>query len=238
MSSTLQYGDMVRALGKAGATFVAHIASGATTTAIPLADLNLGSNNLANDLVLIQAGALGTGSVDTLITISSNTATVLTVPVLSAAPSAGYTVWIYRLATIQAVVTASDNIAQVGGVTVPSVGGVPSVPVTVEGPIPSGTNTIGNVALAGRFLTQSPVITVVTVGTTATLLPATPLSGRGVAWVRNAGQVPVMMCNADGSQSYTLNPGDSKPYFFGLAAVNLYAKVSTGTGTVEVEEWK
>ena len=118
MASTIQQGDLARALGKAGATFVAHIGPNATTTTIPLADLNLGSNNLAGDLVLIQAGALGSGSVDTLAVISSNTSTSLTVSsALSAAPAAGYAVWIYRIATIQADV--AENIAQVGGQNVP-----------------------------------------------------------------------------------------------------------------------
>jgi hypothetical protein len=156
MSSTLQYGDMVRALGKAGATFVAHIASGATTTAIPLADLNLGSNNLANDLVLIQAGALGTGSVDTLTTISSNTATVLTVPALAAAPSAGYTLWIYRLATIQAVVTASDNIAQVGGQNVLTYAGTPTIPTAGTVLTAMAEGSVASIAANGNIVSFTP----------------------------------------------------------------------------------
>jgi len=158
MASTIQQGDLARALGKAGATFVAHIGPNATTTTIPLADLNLGSNNLAGDLVLIQAGALGSGSVDTLAVISSNTSTSLTVSsALSAAPAAGYAVWIYRIATIQADV--SENIAQVGGQNVPTVSGTPAVPVQsspVQGTLTDGSGTITTANTSQQVFAANP----------------------------------------------------------------------------------
>jgi hypothetical protein len=110
---TIELGDLIRALGHNKATFAAHVAAGASATSIPLADLNLGTANLAGNLVLLDAGALGAGSQPTLATISSNTATTLTVPALPTAPARGATVWIFAVATIQAQV--SDNIADWGG---------------------------------------------------------------------------------------------------------------------------
>lgn len=118
MSSTIGIQNLIQALGDGRATFVAHVGPGATTTTIPLADLNLGAANLAGNLVLLDAGALGTGSAPTVTTISSNTATSLTVPALSGAPAQGATLWIFAVATIQANV--SENVAQVGGQTVPT----------------------------------------------------------------------------------------------------------------------
>jgi len=128
--SSVEIGDLIRALGRARATFVAHVGPGATTTTIPLADLDLGSANLSGNLVLLDAGALGAASPPTIATISSNTATSLTVPALSAAPAEGSTVWIFSVATIQ--VGASENITYVGGSPVPTDdSGNPRVPVTI-----------------------------------------------------------------------------------------------------------
>jgi len=115
VSGTIGIADLIRALGRGRATFVAHVGAGSTTTSIPLADLNLGSANLAGNLALLDAGALGSGSQPTVATISSNTATVLTVPALSAAPAEGSAVWIFAVATIQAQVTVSENVATWGG---------------------------------------------------------------------------------------------------------------------------
>jgi hypothetical protein len=108
MSSTIGIQNLIQALGRSRATFVAHVGAGATTTTIPLADLNLGGTNLAGNLVLLDAGALGPGSQPTVATISSNTATSLTVPALSTAPVQGATVWIFAENTIN--VYSSDQI--------------------------------------------------------------------------------------------------------------------------------
>ncbi len=101
MASTIEIGDLIRALGRAKATFVAQVTAGSTTTTINLAGLNLGTANLAGDLVLLDAGALGTGSAPTLAEISGNTAATLTVPALSAAPAVGYSLWIFVASTVQ-----------------------------------------------------------------------------------------------------------------------------------------
>jgi len=114
--SSVEIGDLIRALGRARATFVAHVGPGATTTTIPLADLDLGSANLSGNLALLDAGALGPATPPTIATISSNTAASLTVPALSAAPAEGSTVWLFSVATIQA--SASENIAQWSGTAV------------------------------------------------------------------------------------------------------------------------
>lgn len=113
---TIQIGDLIRALSRARATATAHVGSGATTTTIPLADLNLAGENLAGNFVLLDAGALGTGSPPTFATIQSNTATSLTVSALSAAPQQGSELWIFAVATIQANI--AENIAQWSGTAV------------------------------------------------------------------------------------------------------------------------
>jgi hypothetical protein len=123
--------DLILALGQARATFVAHVGPGATTTSIPLADLNLGAQNLGGNIVLLAAGALGAGTPPTLATISSNTATTLTVPALAKAPAAGAAVWVYVLATIQADI--AENIAQVGGANVPAPGSAYAGPLLPVG---------------------------------------------------------------------------------------------------------
>jgi hypothetical protein len=112
-AETIQIGDLIRALGHGRATFVAQVASGSTATTINLAGLNLGSANLAGNLVLLDAGALGAGSAPTIATISSNTATSLTVPALSQAPATGANLWIFAVATVQANI--AENVAQWGG---------------------------------------------------------------------------------------------------------------------------
>jgi len=130
MASTLQRGDMAAIMAHARATFMAHIGPNATTTNIPLADLNLGSTNWAGNWVEFQEGALGSGSPRTVAQIASNTATAITLSsALSAAPSAGYAVWLYDTATINANI--AENISQVGGQNVPTDDeGFDRVPVT------------------------------------------------------------------------------------------------------------
>jgi hypothetical protein len=127
MSATVEIQDLIEALGHGRATFVAQVASGSTATTINLAGLNLGSANLAGNLVLLDAGALGAGSAPTIATISSNAATSLTVPALSQAPATGTNLWIFAVATVQANI--AENIAQWGGqpVAPADVSGVPQM---------------------------------------------------------------------------------------------------------------
>lgn len=92
---TIEYGDLVRALGRGQASFQGAVGASSTTTQINLAGIDLGTSNLAGELVMLEAGALGAGTAATLATISGNTATALTVPALSAAPATGSRLWIF-----------------------------------------------------------------------------------------------------------------------------------------------
>jgi hypothetical protein len=72
---------------------------------------------MAGGYVLLDAGALGAGAPKTLAQIASNTATVLTLSAaLLAAPAVGTNLWLYTQTTVN--VTASENVAQWGGVAV------------------------------------------------------------------------------------------------------------------------
>jgi len=127
-SSTIQIQDLIQALGRGRATFSAQVAAGSTATQINLAGINLGSANLTGNLVLLDAGTLGPGTPPTVVTITSNTATSLTVPSMGQAiPQIGYNLWIFTMATIQA--NLSENVAQVGGQVVPTPGSAYSGPV-------------------------------------------------------------------------------------------------------------
>jgi len=156
MASTLQRGDMAAIMAHARATFMAHIGPNATTTNIPLADLNLGSTNWAGNWVELQEGALGSGSARTVAQISSNTATAITLSsALSAAPSAGYAVWLYDTATINANI--AENISQVGGQNVPSYD-IARVPVIGYNEHIAGPYTTTALAASGSY-TSSSIIT-------------------------------------------------------------------------------
>ena len=87
-------------------------------------------------------------------------------------------------------------------------------------------------------ITSTPTYTVVSVTTSATPLPATPLSGRRSVFVRNAAMVDIIMCDSAGNLGLTLQSGDSKRYNVQNDSTLLYAKVSTGTANLEVEEVK
>jgi len=157
MASTLQRGDMAAIMAHARATFMAHIGPNATTTNIPLADLNLGSTNWAGNWVEFQEGALGSGSARTVAQIASNTATSITLSsALSAAPSAGYAVWLYDTATINANI--AENIAQVGGQNVPTYAGTPTVPTagTVLTAVAEGS--VASIAANGNIVSFTPTV--------------------------------------------------------------------------------
>ncbi len=112
------------------------VGASSTENVITLRGVNLGNLSLANGWVRLDAGALGAGTPATFAEIASNTATTLIPSVaLSAPPADGYQVWIYSANTVQVI--ASENIAQVGGVTVPTIDGTPSVPVAAGS---DGTN--------------------------------------------------------------------------------------------------
>lgn len=109
--------NLAQLLGQARADFEASVAATSTDLTLVLSGLNLGSVSMANGYVLLDAGALGTGTPKTLAQISSNTATTLTLTAaLSAVPATGADLWLYTENTVQVVST--ENIAQWGGVNV------------------------------------------------------------------------------------------------------------------------
>jgi hypothetical protein len=87
--------------------------------------------------------------------------------------------------------------------------------------------------------TQTPVYT--TFNVLSTDNPKTepaPLSGRkGVAF-RNASGSNVWECNADGSDSFTLEPGDIDAQILDYSiGVVFYFKTSGSSATIERKEW-
>lgn len=109
--------NLAQLLGQARADFEASVAATSTDLTLVLSGLNLGSVSMANGYVLLDAGALGTGTPKTLAQISSNTATTLTLTAaLSAVPATGANLWLYTETTVNVI--ASDNVAQWGGVAV------------------------------------------------------------------------------------------------------------------------
>jgi hypothetical protein len=185
--------DFILALGHARATFVAQVGSGSTTTQINLAGLNLGNANLTGNLVLLDAGALGAGSLPTIATISGNTATSLTVSALPTAPVAGSNLWIFTVATIQANV--AENIAQVGGQAVPTDGqGTAMLPVEAVRdvvPLTSITNQAANANFASFTAPYAGTARILIGLATASVLnlAATPIGGSQSVWAMNSGQM-------------------------------------------------
>jgi hypothetical protein len=88
--------------------------------------------------------------------------------------------------------------------------------------------------------TQTPVYT--TFNVLSTDNPKTepsPLAGRkGVAF-RNAAGSNVWECNADGTMSFTLEPGDIDAQILDYSqAVLFYFMTSSPTATIERKEWR
>lgn len=132
MADTVQIGDLVQALSHARATFAGQVGTGSTTTVINLEGLDLGSESLVGNFVLLDAGALGAGSTPQVASITANTDKSITVGALPIAPATGANIWIYQVATINANV--SENIQQVGGSLLPTgQSGNPNLPTTTDG---------------------------------------------------------------------------------------------------------
>lgn len=113
MADTVQIGDLVQALSHARATFAGQVGTGSTTTVINLEGLDLGSESLVGNFVLLDAGALGAGSTPQVASITANTDKSITVGALPIAPATGANIWIYQVATINANV--SENLQQWAG---------------------------------------------------------------------------------------------------------------------------
>ncbi len=176
-------------------------ATGSSKGIIALAGVNLGNISFANGWALLEAGALGTDAPPTFAQITSNTATTVTPSAaLSAVPASGYRVWFYAENTINVV--TSENVAQVGGVTVPTDGaGDPALPVLSAGTRKTILFASIDVSASG----SSPIIAAPTNGTaikivhltlqnagsTATnvevLNGTTSLNGTGYALTANGG---------------------------------------------------
>ncbi len=86
-----------------------------------------------------------------------------------------------------------------------------------------------------------PLISTVTVGTTATPLPATPLEGRNMLMIVNpdvAGAITISLCNAAGAGAIPIEPGDPPVRFVTRDEAPLfYAKAAAPT-TIQIMEWK
>ena len=161
MGATVQIQDLILALSHGRATFPAEVGPGSTTTQINLAGLNLNNINLAGNFVMLDAGALGSGSPPTVTTISSNTATALTVPALPQAPTTGSLLWIFRVEAIRDVV-----------------------------PLTSITNQAANTNFA-TFTAPYAGVAKMLIGlatTSAVYLAVTPSGGTQSVWAINSGQ--------------------------------------------------
>jgi hypothetical protein len=135
-------------LGQVRADFQASVGKDSTATDIVLYGLDLGTVDLAGGYVLLDAGALGADSVKTLASISSNTATTLTVPTLGTSPVTGANLWVYSENTINVV--AAENVAQWGGATVKAANSNGVVLFTVADPSGVGTANV-NEATGGTL---------------------------------------------------------------------------------------
>lgn len=143
MALTIELGDLVRALGRARASFTASVGPDSTDTTIQIAGLNLGSADLAGALVLLQAGALGAGSAATLASVTANTDTTLTVPALPAAPAAGYSLWIFG--------------GPGGSPPLPALGDSTTVPLAADGTYETAApymNTLGVARIVGTVISD------------------------------------------------------------------------------------
>jgi len=109
--------NLSKALSHARANYEASVGPGSTAQTLTLMGLNLGDRSYAGGSVLIEAGALGPGSPDTLADIASNTAKTITLTTaLPAVPATGSRLWIYTETVV--TVVASENVGQWGGVAV------------------------------------------------------------------------------------------------------------------------
>jgi hypothetical protein len=88
-----------------------------------------------------------------------------------------------------------------------------------------------------EIMEDQPLISTVTVGTDPTPLPATPLVGRNMLLIQNTDNLDVMLCNADGNGTLTIEPGDNIRFPTKNEIPLFYAKVADGSASIEIMEW-
>jgi hypothetical protein len=84
---------------------------------------------------------------------------------------------------------------------------------------------------------ETILISQVTLATTATPIPATPLVGRNALVIKNTGDITVNLCNEDGTGAYPLEPGDVFKFNTKDEVPLFYAKAASET-PVTIMEWR
>jgi len=129
VSGTVSTGDLARLLSGIGAWITGAVAASPTPTPTQFAVTGYdftAAPSLAGALVIVGQVVRRVGQV------AANSGATLTLSTaLASAPAAGDPVLIFPEVSVN--FSGAENIAEVGGQAVPTVGGVPSVPVTVEG---------------------------------------------------------------------------------------------------------
>jgi len=150
--SQIGSGNLEALLPFASAIAVVSVGANATATSVPIAGLSLSTSDLAGGWALFEAGALGPGTTATLAPIASNTASALSFAsgALSAAPQAGYRVWLFQAGQFNVTVSAPENVQQWGGQAVSAASnGIPLMAITTpsSGGVPAGINEATGAAL-------------------------------------------------------------------------------------------
>lgn len=83
-----------------------------------------------------------------------------------------------------------------------------------------------------------PLISSVTLTTDPTPIPATPLFERNVLFIHNSSNVDIVLCNADGTGTFTIEPGDYIKFNTRDSNPLFYGKVAADTADIEIMEWK
>jgi hypothetical protein len=129
MSGTVSTGDLARLVSGIGAWITGSVAASPTPTTTQFAVTGYdftAAPSLAGALVIVGQATRRVGQV------ASNSGATLTLSTaLASAPAVGDPVLIFPEVSVN--FSGAENIAEVGGQAVPAVGGVPSVPVKVEG---------------------------------------------------------------------------------------------------------
>jgi hypothetical protein len=96
------------------------------------------------------------------------------------------------------------------------------------------------VVVGNTTISTIPRGTLITLTTSPTPLPATPLTGRKWIRFRNEDLVDILLCDSEGVVFRTLEPGEESPAYDAGESVLFYGKVGSGTADigVRVEEGK
>lgn len=98
-----------------------------------------------------------------------------------------------------------------------------------------------NYVMENEAVEGQPRISAVTVGTTATALPATPLEGRNMLMVVNPdepGAIRIYLCNEDGTGAIPLDPGDPPLRFTTRDEFPAFYAFAAAPTIIQIQEWK